>query len=753
MCGIIGGFGIQDCFSLIASGLKTIDERGKDGAGYFDGKNLVAGDLLKDLKNTSSLSIIAQNLHAIVNTVPQPFVSADKKSAFVSNCEIYNWKELALEYSITARNDAELLFLLIEKVGVKKALPLLRGVYAFCYWNGDTMYLVRDIIGIKPLWYAFSREGSLAFCSEKKALAARFPEVRELNPREILRYNVSLKKASFLKRSFFSIAPEVTGEEKVLSRVKDLLAGAVSIRIPSRKFGLLFSGGLDSVIILKLLKDLGCSFACYTAATSEDSPDLVWAKKACGHFSVPLKSAIVSDMNDVEKYLQKVVVLIEDSNVMKVGVALPLFIASELARKDGCKVIFSGSGADEVFAGYDRYKRSAPDVLNKDCYADVLKIYEKNSYRDDVVTMHNNLELRVPFLDKEVVSYGLRIAPSLKIADSVVEKYILRRLALELGIPSEFALRKKKAAQYGSGFDKAIGKLAKTFGKNKSAYLSSWYGEPNVKLAALVSGGKDGWLAALIMKEQNYELSCMVSMFSSNPDSYMFHTPAIEMVQLQAKASKIPLIAQKTAGEKESELKDLERALSRAKKEYGIEGVVSGALYSNYQRERIEKVCDRLGLKIFSPLWHIDQEEELRLLLRKKFSVVLTAVAAYGLNKSWLGRKLGAEDVATLVALSKKHGINPAGEGGEFESLVLDCPLFSKKLLISDFVVNEESEHAAHLVVKKASLAGRQSPSPAFQPSHQSSLWLCIFLSCVSGLIRDFLFPESCHNQPEQAIA
>ena len=89
-----------------------------------------------------------------------------------------------------------------------------------------------------------------------------------------------------------------------------------------------------------------------------------------------------------------------------------------------------------------------------------------------------------------------------------------------------------------------------------------------------------------------------------------------------------------TRGEKEDELIDLKKALQKAKKKYRIEGVVTGALYSNYQRERIEKVCDSLGLKIFSPLWHVSQEEEMREIIRAGFKIMLSSIAAYGDRKS-----------------------------------------------------------------------------------------------------------------------
>jgi len=118
----------------------------------------------------------------------------------------------------------------------------------------------------------------------------------------------------------------------------------------------------------------------------------------------------------------------------------------------------------------------------------------------------------------------------------------------------------------------------------------------------------------------------------------------------------IPLIEQKTLGEKEKELKDLEKAISAAKKKHKIEGVVTGALYSTYQRDRIEKICDKLGLKMFSPLWHFGQEREMRQLVREGFKFLMSSIAAEGLNKNWLGRIITNKDVDKLSELNKKIG-------------------------------------------------------------------------------------------------
>ncbi|MCR4285151.1 MAG: diphthine--ammonia ligase [archaeon] len=206
-----------------------------------------------------------------------------------------------------------------------------------------------------------------------------------------------------------------------------------------------------------------------------------------------------------------------------------------------------------------------------------------------------------------------------------------------------------------------------------------------MKLAVLFSGGKDSTYAAWLAKKEGHEISCLISIFSENQDSYMFHTPSISRVEVQARVMDIPLIIQKTKGKKEEELKDLEKAILKAKEDYGVDGVVTGAVASVYQVSRIQKLCKKLGLKCINPLWGKDQIELLKGLVKDNFEVIITGVAAYPLGKDFLGRKIDTKFINEVKILQEKYKINPAGEGGEFESFVLNCPLFSRGLKVESF--------------------------------------------------------------------
>ncbi len=227
-----------------------------------------------------------------------------------------------------------------------------------------------------------------------------------------------------------------------------------------------------------------------------------------------------------------------------------------------------------------------------------------------------------------------------------------------------------------------------------------------MKLGALISTGKDS-LFAMYKAGKDNEITCLITVQSSNPDSYMFHTPSVELAKYQAEALELPLVMVQTKGEKEKELEDLKKAIVEAKEKYGIEGVTTGALFSQYQKERIEKICAELGIKAVSPLWHMEQYKEMKELIKAGFEFIFTKVAAEGLDKSFLGKVIGTEQLEELRLLNEKTKFNIAGEGGEFESLVLDMPLFKKKLVIEESEVKEIDKNTAELVIKKVKLVDK----------------------------------------------
>jgi diphthine-ammonia ligase len=220
-----------------------------------------------------------------------------------------------------------------------------------------------------------------------------------------------------------------------------------------------------------------------------------------------------------------------------------------------------------------------------------------------------------------------------------------------------------------------------------------------MRVAALFSGGKDSAFAVYITQQYGWDVSCLVSLLPEKQDSWMFHSINIHLTDQLAKASNIPLVKESTSGEKETELDDLKNLLQGLE----IDGVISGAIASEYQRTRIEKICDELGIKSFTPLWHKDQELLLRDQVRAGFHIIIVGVFAAGFDETWLGRTIDEKTIDALVSLHEKYRINIAGEGGEYETLVLSGPLFSRKLLI-DESVKEWTRDSGVLRVKKTHL-------------------------------------------------
>jgi ABC transporter with metal-binding/Fe-S-binding domain ATP-binding protein len=223
-----------------------------------------------------------------------------------------------------------------------------------------------------------------------------------------------------------------------------------------------------------------------------------------------------------------------------------------------------------------------------------------------------------------------------------------------------------------------------------------------MKLAVLFSGGKDSCYA-LYKASKDHEITCLLSVISKNPESYMFHTPNIELTKIQAKAMELPLITKTTDGEKELELNDLKLLIQTAVAKYKIEGVVTGALASVYQATRVQKICSQLGLWCFNPIWQMDQVELLNELKKNKFQTVIVGVFAYPLDDSYLGKKITKNMINKLIELNKKYKINPAGEGGELETFVTNSPMFKKKIKIKKSEIEYEN-NAGILLIKEAKL-------------------------------------------------
>ncbi len=224
--------------------------------------------------------------------------------------------------------------------------------------------------------------------------------------------------------------------------------------------------------------------------------------------------------------------------------------------------------------------------------------------------------------------------------------------------------------------------------------------------AILFSGGKDSTMALYKALDEGWEVKYLLSIHSANPHSYMFHVPNIHLTQLLSDALEIPLIQRETPGEKEKELKDLKNAFLELKNR-GVNAIFTGAIASEYQKSRIDQLCHEIGLESHAPLWHQDPEEYMQEVVDLGFEVIITSVAAEGLDESWLGRLIDESQLVELKKLHEIHRLHMAFEGGEAETLVLNGPIFKKKLHIlkSRNVWNRDS---GYMVIEDALLENKK---------------------------------------------
>ena len=451
--------------------LKASKNRGPDASGVFLGD--IKLDINLDEFNDDNDYELAfgHNLLSIYDSQtrvskPQP-VSTDNL-VLVFNGELYNFQtmrnflsKVGVEAEITS--DAQALVYLIDFYAkkldllkaVQSAIRLIDGDYAFAVWDGENLAIARDPLGVKPLFYA-KNDDLFGFSSTKQSLKeVGLTDINTLKPEHIL-YNGK------------DIAPAQALYEKVLegdvAKIDKMLRLSVLKRVDGlSEIGVIFSGGLDSSYLALLLKEISENIPLKIklyAVGAKDSKDVEAAIYASKFLNLELEICEVTE-ELIRESLPQVVNAIGDDNLMKVGVGLTTYFATEMVARDGIKVAISGQGADELFGGYKRYLKSFVDgTLNYDLREDMSNMYHVNLERDDACSMLNSVELRLPFLDKKLVELVLNIPDNKKIVSmhDDMRKSILRKIAFEDGLNYDIAYRPKKAAQYGTGIDKILRK-------------------------------------------------------------------------------------------------------------------------------------------------------------------------------------------------------------------------------------------------------------------------------------------------------
>ncbi|NOY64978.1 MAG: asparagine synthase (glutamine-hydrolyzing) [Nitrospirae bacterium] len=403
----------------------------------------------------------------------QPYSSCDNKLSLIHNGEIYNYQKLrallARDHEFKTTSDSEVIVHLLEEVyrdALKKILGLLDGMYALAVTDGRKVVVARDPIGKKPLYYIQNKEVTY-FASEKKALWNGKDEPKRLMPGHILELSDSGLR---IFKGYELQLPQIdiVDFRRAVSMYKEAIVNAVRKRLSGLQestIGVIFSGGIDSVLVAHLLQREGKNIKCYCTGTP-DSGDMLASEQVARELGFELKTTII-DETTVERILPEVIRNVEESGLLQVEVAIPMYLAAQLASEDGIRVMFTGQAADELFAGYPWYNDVVREegylILHEKLWEDLTYLYKDTLEREDKLTMSHSIELRAPYLDRDVISTAMRIAPNLKIdgPEDMLRKRVHRQAAVELGVPPSIAFRKKDPAQSGSGIHGIVERLAR----------------------------------------------------------------------------------------------------------------------------------------------------------------------------------------------------------------------------------------------------------------------------------------------------
>ena len=267
-----------------------------------------------------------------------------------------------------------------------------------------------------------------------------------------------------------------TNKERAKRKLRDLIEKSIVARAENiGKFGILFSGGIDSTLIAFLCKKHNYNFTCFTIGL-ENSQDIEQAKIIAEKYNFDLKYKILS-LEELENTIKETIKILQDNNIIWVSVGSVIYAALLLALQNNIKILFSGLGTEELFAGYQRHEDALQnndfEALHKECWNGLKNMWHRDLLRDHKIAKHLGIELITPYMDLDLIKTSMQINPMYKL-DKTNKKIILREVAEDFGMEKEFAWRSKKAAQYGSNFIKGIDKLAKKHSfSTKKEYLQS----------------------------------------------------------------------------------------------------------------------------------------------------------------------------------------------------------------------------------------------------------------------------------------
>ena len=445
MCGICGVWGDDDT-DAVQHMMRLQRQRGPDAEGEY----------------VSDTGRLGHNRLSIMDVEGgnQPLFSEDRTRAIIANGEIYNHAALRadLEYrhSFATDSDTEVVVHLYEDEGTGTA-EMLDGMFAFAIADGDDIYLARDPVGIKPLYYG-KRSGSTIFASELKALAGVAENVREFPPGHWFHSQSGFHQYYDVP----NLDPLKSSDEEHAARVRQVLERSVVKRLMSDvPLGSFLSGGLDSSAAASIASRHIDGLNTF-AVGIEGSRDLEAARVAAKFIGSKHHEYLVTK-KEVASCLPEIVYSLESFDMDLVRSAVPCYFASRLAA-EYVKVIFTGEGADELFAGYTYQKDiTDEDALRAELRRSIQGLHNTNLQRVDRLTMAHGIEARVPFLDVKMIEEAQKVPARLKLRDGI-EKWVLRKACEDL-LPSAILWRKKEQFDEGSGLAEVLPEITKLWVK------------------------------------------------------------------------------------------------------------------------------------------------------------------------------------------------------------------------------------------------------------------------------------------------
>jgi asparagine synthase (glutamine-hydrolysing) len=390
-----------------------------------------------------------------------PIFNEDRSLAVIANGEIYNYTELRRDlerrHRFATTNDSEVMLHLYEERG-EAMLEELDGMFAFCICDGDQLFLARDPIGIKPLYYVLGEDGDFLFTSELKSLEADPGEVCEFPAGSWFHTQEGFRSYYRMPRPELRHGP-VTQQAADL---RETLERAILERLMSDvPLGSFLSGGLDSSIIAAVAAREIPRLHTFSVGL-ESSTDLEAARIVAGYIGSTHHEYIMSEKEIFDK-LPEIIYHLESFDQDLVRSAIPCYFTSRIASRH-VKVILTGEGADELFGGYSYYKQIGDsETLNRELRRSVLALHNINLQRVDRLTMAHSIEGRVPFLDLDMIEFAQTIEADLKLHGTPpVEKWILRG-AFETLLPREIVWRDKQQFDEGSGVAALMARRAESF--------------------------------------------------------------------------------------------------------------------------------------------------------------------------------------------------------------------------------------------------------------------------------------------------